>query len=265
MKNTTDTSLNRFPGIDDLEDGSPWYILGEDGTRYPAVRGGATGDDDDDTDDDQDDTDGDDQDDDQDDDDDQDGDDADGDDDDDEVFTQEDVNKIASREKKEGRTAERKRIFKELGVSNIDEAKRKVAGSTKAKPKGKGKDADEDTDDTSEQDTQAEREQNRKLGKVERALLRAGIADDDPKALKGALAMIDIDDLIDDDDITTAVDELKEERPGLFEEADGTTARKKKTVVRSDAGRGKRRRKTAPPADAAKELLEKRHGKISST
>lgn len=232
---------------DDLIEGVH-YEIGDNGKPYPIVRGGAAGDEDEDDDGDEDE--------DADDDSDEDDDDGEGDEDEDEedLIPQSEVNKIAAKEKRDGRRSERAKILKDLGVKSLDEAKRKMSGS---KPKKKAGEDEDETDDTSEQDTH-DRALDRVHGKAERLLLRAG-ADDDEGLLAGLITMLDIDSDSDDSDITTAVDELKEERPALFDK----TEPKPKTRPRgSDAGRGKRRTK-ASPDDKAREMLERRHGKIS--
>lgn len=231
------------------------YVI-ENDRIYPIVRGGATGGDDgddgDDNDDSQDDDDG------ADDGDDDDGD-GEGDDEDDEdeqKFSQKDVNRIMAKEKKDGRRAGRKAILAELGFESVEEAKKKIAAASKAKPKGKPAD-DDDTDDDQSPEPEVDRTLSRLEARAERLLIRAGAPDDD-RTLKGLIVMLDLDSSMDEEDVTSAVEDLKDERSALFDTTDKKAPKSKPRP--SDPGSGRRKAKVKS-VDKASSLMERRHGK----
>lgn len=169
-------------------------------------------------------------------------------------FSQKDVNRIMAKEKKEGRRTGRKTVLEELGFSSVEEAKKKLAAATKAKPKAKPDDDDETEDDSSEQ--VPDRTMSRLEARAERLLIRGG-APDSEKKLAGLIRMLDLDPSMDEDDVTSAVEELKEEMPALFDSTDKGNGRKPPRP--SDPGTG-RRKKTVRSADKATSLMERRHG-----
>lgn len=243
MKNTTDEvsvieSLSELGAIE----GVHYFISGD--RVYPIVAGGATGDDDDDSGEDEEDQ--------------EEGDPSDEDDETEEdekpkLITEEEMRKIASREKKDGRRTGRNALLKELGVEDVDEALRLIdAGRSKAKKKGEGDDSDGQSE-REDQDAKKARNRERLNGKAERALIRAG-ADDDERTLAGLLVMLDIEDDFDEDDITTAVEDLKEGTPALF----GVATTKKKVKASDPGGTGER--KTSGGTSAADALWKRRKG-----
>jgi len=228
-------------------DGYPAYLM-PSGKVYPFISGGAVGDDDVDDGEDQEDQGDESQDD--------SGDENDQG-DEEEVITQEEMRRIASKEKKDGRRSGRKAVLDELGVSSVEEAKALIAKSN-----GKSKPDDEDTDDTSEQEraqARRDRERDRRVGKAERALIRAGARDDD-RTLAGLVVMLGLEDDFDDDDINQSVLDLKSQNPALFGEAE----KKKKTVRPSDPG-GKPHKTGTGSISPGKALFAARHGSPSNS
>ena len=168
------------------------------------------------------------------------------------TFTQEEVNRIMSKEKKDGRRAGKAKLLEDLGVSSLEEARSKMSSPAKSKDDGEGKPTESDTSEQEKRAMQAERKQMKIVGRAERSLIRAGAPDDD-RTLAGLVVMLDLDSDSDADDITTAVEELKDSNPALF----GTTGTG--TPPGTDPGRGKKRAKPASK-DAAGDLMKARHG-----
>lgn len=232
---------------DDIVEGVHYYLIGD--RVFPIVQGGAVGDDDDDEDEQEDEGSESEEDEDE---------ESEEEDPDEKKFSQKDVNRIMSKEKKDGRRIGRKAILEELGVSSVEEAKKKIAAATKAKAKPKLDDDDDTEEDSSEQEP--DRTMDRLEARAERLLIRAGAPDSDKK-LAGLIRMLDLDPSMDQDDVTSAVEELKEEMPALFDTTDKGSRQGK--TPRSDAGPGRRKTKVAPK-NAANSLMERRHGKASS-
>lgn len=135
------------------------------------------------------------------------------------TFTQEDVNRIAAREKNQGRQAATQELADDLGVS-LDEAKsiiqeaqqKQEAEKSEAQ---KAKDAaDREKQDAATEKAEAARE--RYEARVERALLRAGIDGDDETKLSRISRMITVEVGASQEDITADVEQIKTDFPELF-------------------------------------------------
>ena len=135
------------------------------------------------------------------------------------TFTQEDVNRIATREKNQGRQAATQELAEELGVS-LDEAKsiiqeaRKKEESEKSEAQ-KAKDA-ADREKQEAETAKAEAARERYEARVERALLRAGIDGDDESKLSRLSRMITVEVDASQEDINADVDQIKTDFPELF-------------------------------------------------
>ncbi len=137
-----------------------------------------------------------------------------------ETFTQADVNRIASREKKQARRG----LLKDLGVDTLEDLKAIVQ---------KHKDSQDETlseTDKARKQAEADREaaakdrkelaQEKQMTKVERALIRAGIDDGKlTRALRGVDLPSDPEDF-DEDFIKDLVKDLKADEPGWFDTED---------------------------------------------
>lgn len=174
-------------------------------------------------------------------------------DDDEPSISQNQMRRIASKEKKDGRRSGRNSVLRALGLASVEEGIKKLS-SGKTKPKGgsEGESSGQEQEDPEKVKRQAKLE-----GKAMRKLVAAGAPDKD-KTLEGIMSMLDLefDELTDDDDITTAVDSLKEEMPALF--GTGTAKRKTKPKGVGEAGGPPARRKKAAEGEG-KALFESRH------
>lgn len=145
------------------------------------------------------------------------------------AFSQEDLNRIAAREKDEGKRAAQREIAEMLGCTP-EEAKQILdkrrederaamdeAGRIKAEAEDARKKAD--TDKNAAEQAKAEAAQAKRETLIERALIRAGLADDeDGTALAYALRMVE-PDVPADADLAKAlevVNKAKEKFPALF-------------------------------------------------
>lgn len=139
------------------------------------------------------------------------------------TLTQADVDRIVSQRVNETKTATERQVAESLGVS-IDEAKRIIAEAkeqedaqkTEAQRAREAADA-EKAAAAEEKKTAAS---DRHAAKVERALLRAGVTDEDDEKLDKRLTrlsrLIDVEVGADEAAIKAAVDALKVEEPALF-------------------------------------------------
>lgn len=217
--------MNTRPRLARRKNGKLYWIT-EDGEFAPYIGGGAPDPDDDDQHDE-----------------DLDDDDSDDDDDDEPKFTQADVNKIISRKERKLRRSIRREVEEELGVT-VDEAVstlKKVASGEKP-------------DVTAEVEALRKRLDERESVldkrelefKVREKLSDAGIK---PARLRKAVRLVDLDDDPDEDDIASAIAELKDDMPELFTSLEEEEPEPPKRRLPS-AGTTPPRRKTVPKEDA---------------
>lgn len=177
----------------------------------------------------------------------------------DKKFTQDDLTRIATREKQEGRTAAQNELLKSLGVETLDQAKdalkrqRDAEQSTLTQAQ---KDADKAAKDASEAaGVKAEALRERLMARVERALVRAGVADG---TLDDVAKLVTVADDADADAILAAVEALKTRIPALFGPAPPEPG--KGPPKPSDPGSGPRPPVPTDTQGQVKSLLEQRHG-----
>jgi hypothetical protein len=184
-------------------------------------------------------------------------------------FSQSEMQRIATREKAEGKRAGVKAFLEELGLASTDELKAIIKQKQDAEDAEKSelqkaqKAAAEATSRAAAAEAAAAAE--RQAIKVERQLVAAGVPPAKVEKVRGMLAL---DSDVDDEGITAAVDELRQEFPELFQKADDTEDDGTTTTQGgrtggpppSDVGRQNRKvvkGKTA--AEQASELLHQRH------
>lgn len=207
------------------------YWITEDGEFAPYIGGGAP-DPDDDVDDDADDDDDDDS----------------NDDDDEPKFTQADLNKIISRKERKLRRSIRRDIEEELGVS-VDEA----VSTLKKVASGEKPDVTAEVQALRRQLDEREIELNKRELEftVREKLQEAGVKS---ARVKKAVRLVDLDEDPDEDDIATAIAELRDDMPELFvtatEDEDEETPRKRRLP---SSGPKPPARKPAPKEDAFSE------------
>lgn len=134
------------------------------------------------------------------------------------TFTQEELDRIATREKQRGEQAAQRQVAEDLGVS-LDEAKRIITEhrtreeSEKSEAQKARDQAEKEKADAEKAKADAARE--RYDTRVERALLRAGVPDDEGK-LDRVKRMVTAEVDADQDAISADVAQLKEDFPQLF-------------------------------------------------
>lgn len=187
-------------------------------------------------------------------------------------FTQDDLKRVGSKEKKAGKVAGRREVLKELGVETEEELKDIVTKHRTAQDSAKSeaeKQRDQATKDRSEADKErAEARREKNVTKCERALLRADCPDDQIGRVTKLLE-IDLNDDLEMDDIKDAVTELKKEMPQLFVvKESGEEDEESDSKKQPSSDPGKRRKPTGDKksnADAASEMMARRHPKPVST
>lgn len=133
-------------------------------------------------------------------------------------LSQEEVNRIAAREKDQGRRAAQTELLQRLGVETIEEAEAILKSQKDAEDALKSqaqKDAEAAAKDRKEaQDALLAANTARHRALVDAALLRAGV----PEAGLSAISL-DVEVGAESEAITEAVEKLKTALPGLFGEA----------------------------------------------
>lgn len=135
------------------------------------------------------------------------------------TFTQDDLNRIATKEKAEGKAAAEKAIAEALGVS-VEEAKAIVAKSREAEEKTKSE-AQKDREAAAKERGEAEQAKKDAAKELHEARVRTAFAaagfTGDEDALKRVLPMVSVAEGASAEDIATDVKELKKTlNPELF-------------------------------------------------
>lgn len=195
-------------------------------------------------------------------------------------FSQDDMTRVATREKQEGHRAGTREVLEALGFNSLEDAKR-FKTELDAAEDAKLSEADRRTKEAERREAAAQKadreaKQERLNARIERALLKANAPE---KAIERLLKLVDVDDLdADADTVKKAVADLKKDMPQLFtseedgdEDDDDDDAQpagsrqrtpERRGPVASDPGNAANRRKKGEtsPADAARSRLERRHG-----
>lgn len=191
-------------------------------------------------------------------------------------FTQEDLSRVGTREKDQGRKAGGRAVLEALGFNSLEEAKDFVA-SVKAANEAQLSEAQraQAAAEIAKQQAQRDREEaqrERFAAKVERALLKAK-ADPDRLGRLSKLVEADVDS--SDEDIATAVADLQKDFPELFKLPEGQEQEDRSGSGQNNGAPGSqpgtplpgsdpgRQPGKTPPADSkskAQALLEQRHG-----
>lgn len=196
------------------------------------------------------------------------------------------LNRIMTREKREGKAAGVNSLLKELGFDDPSKADRKAIKAMLDKAKKDEADALSDTEKARREAEEARNTATQtatevKLEKVhakaERFLVRAGLSvdqDDDVKAerqINRAIKLLDIDSDSDAATVREAVEDLREEMPSMFktdEESDddqepnskaGDRKKKPPTKKSGDPGKAPGRKASGTPHDRALALLDQRY------
>lgn len=179
------------------------------------------------------------------------------------TYSQEQVNQIASKEKKDGKRAAVRELLEELGLEKIEDLKAIVTKHADAEEADKTETQKEKEraarEASAAEDAKKEAARDRRLAKLERMLSRQGVPDDKiDRAVKNL--EVDQDEDLDDDEIKEAIETLKGELPTLFEESDDTGNGKNPPSPKQP--KGKAGEKTS--ADKAKDLIASRHPQVAA-
>lgn len=156
-----------------------------------------------------------------------------------------DLQRIAAKEKREGKKAGQRAVLQALGFESLEDAQAALKGA--GKPKAKKTD-DADDDRATERETAAEARERKAAERERRADLRGALRDHGVSRgdLDDALALLDraVDTEYDEDDLEDAVDELKGRRPGLFgsDDSDSDDDERPAPKAKIPNGRGPQRR-----------------------
>lgn len=177
-------------------------------------------------------------------------------------FTQDDITRIATREKAEGRQAGINEILKELGVTDLEEGKtllKRIRDAEDAQKTQAQKDAEAALTAKAEADkARKEAALERLMAKTERALLKAGVPD---TKLEKVAKLVSLDSKADDAAIAQAVEDVKKDFPELFTGAAPPDPGKNPPKP-SDPGGPPRPPAPTDSKGQARSLLESRHPKL---
>lgn len=192
-------------------------------------------------------------------------------------FSQEDLDRVGTREKSRGKRQGRKELFDELGVADLDELKAKLGKVDENDAEGQ-RDLDAQKEAAAKSKREAdqarkEADKERFLARVERRLIKA---DADPERLEKIARLLDFEDDVSEldlEDIDAAIDDLKKDMPELFtkkdsdgEDGDGGGRRRDADGSRgprdSDPGRRTPKPPSGDPEEAARQKVRERHPQL---
>jgi len=186
----------------------------------------------------------------------------------DKTFSQDDVTRIATREKEEGRRSALKDLMEQLGITDVEEAKTLLANA-RAAEEAKKTEAEKQAAEMQKATKAAEKaaadaQRERLTARIERHLVRAGISVEDDAKLTRLTRLVDVDNDADDDKVKDAVEQLKKDMPEVFGETKPGNKPDPKPP-RSSPGGPPSKNGTKSAAESAAELLASRHPKTVKT
>jgi len=179
------------------------------------------------------------------------------------TFSQDEVSRIGTREKREGKSAGQREILETLGVKDVDEAKeileahRKREQESLSEAEKARREAEKEKEEATKERVAARQERHE--SRIERFLISAGV---DVKASGKAVKLVDLEvtDGLEDEDYQAAVEALKKDMPTLF------SSTKNQGNPGSDPGKGPGGDGgSASSQERAKEVLARRHPKPQET
>lgn len=157
------------------------------------------------------------------------------------TFTQEEMNRIASKEKKDGRKTGRSEFLEELGFKEGQEdALKELIKAVNDKREQETSELDKAKKTAAEeaakrQELEAELQRERLNRKIDLALLKHGVS---PSSAEKVRRIVEVDPGAEDADIEEAILKLKEDVPALFVVSqDGENGSGKDTDTNSDLGK----------------------------
>jgi hypothetical protein len=159
------------------------------------------------------------------------------------TFTQAELNKIATKEKAEGKAAGERAVAESLGVS-IEEAKKIIKASKDAED-AKKSDADKDRETAAAERAEAEKAKGEAAKEIHEARIERAFAAEkfggDDEAMKRVRRMVSVETGATYDDVLADVQAVKKDFPALFEaKADDGKSGKPKAPVGSVKGTPKK-------------------------
>lgn len=142
------------------------------------------------------------------------------------TYTQDEMNRIAAKEKKEGRKAAEKSLLESLGVQDADEAKAVLEQFRTQQEEAKSeiqreKEAAQRATQLAETTTR-EAAHERHTNRVERFLIRANVP---VERVDRVARLVDVEVGADDDAIDAAIESVQKDFPELFTGEGGTSSR----------------------------------------
>jgi len=181
-------------------------------------------------------------------------------------FSQDDMTRVAAREKDQGKRQGQKEVLEALGFSSVDEAKdfakliRDAEAAQLSEVERAKRDAEKAKSEAEEIKSEAQRD--RYMAMVERELLKAGV---DLDHVTKVSRLVDCDVHSSAEDISTAVADLRAEMPNLFpaqEETEEPGSQNPGTPKppASDPGKAPSVKSSSDPSRRASDRLMARHG-----
>lgn len=192
------------------------------------------------------------------------------------TFTQADLDRLATKQKREGKRAAHRELMERLGFDSIEETE-KFIQEAKDRADSTDQDADKRLKKIEDRERKAEeriQQATRKANEADvmSALIAEGL---DRKEARRAARLVELDldsEDLDEDEILAAVDELREEMPRLFAQTDETETEKTKerpprgTPDSTPRGRAPKRPEGATMKERGRSRLQDRHGdKLKNT
>lgn len=178
-------------------------------------------------------------------------------------FSQEDLARIAAKEKNEGKRSGQREVLEALGFSSLEEARkfREAMEAAEVSKLNETQRAKKEADDYRQkyQDLQSELKTTRINSYLRTALIQNGVSDSDDVKMLSRLVEVDYDE-DDEESITEKVKDLKARKPNFFTESDGTgTNPPERRLPASDPGKAPRKSPT-DSSQRARDRLVSRHG-----
>jgi len=172
------------------------------------------------------------------------------------VFSQDEMSRIATREKEQGKRSGQREVLDSLGFKSLEDAQSftktlQDAESAKLSEADRTKKEAEAERDAAKRE-RLEAKQERFQARLERQLLTAGVAE---AQVAKVTKLVESDVDSSDEEITASIAELKESMPQLF-----TPAQQDTKPPDSDPGKPSNKKVEPDPKKRAQDRLQSRHG-----
>lgn len=163
------------------------------------------------------------------------------------TFTQEELQRIAAKEKRDGKASGQLELAKELGYETVEAMKAAAQKQREAEEAAKSEEQKR-LDEIARREKAAE-EREAKAAERERVALRKDALRDlgaKGEDLEDALSLLRVADDADEETVAEAAEALKERRPELFKDEPADPPEKKKPAAKLPSGRPGERKKPEP-------------------